>query len=161
MTFKQNSLRIPPKKCYAPKQNNHTAYCQEMAPNPSFPYVFAVKSSCLLNSLTIFTQPRTSQLMWCMTFWKGWHIMKWSFFLYFNNCVTIGELCSIIQRFDYGFMERNDLGLNAVQSLCLLRDVTLIFGYLVTSTDQHWELVLLLLQIVNLFSPMLSQCNLR
>ena len=68
-----------------------------------------------------------------------------------------------IQSFDYGFVERNnrpvavsldgesnDLGLNAIQSWCFLRNVPLMFGNLVTSTDQHWGLLLLLLQIVNI-----------
>ena len=53
--------------------------------------------------------------------------------------------------------ESNDLGLNAIQSWCLFRNAPLLFGDLVTCTDQHWG-VLLLLQIMNIvFSPMLSQ----
>lgn len=94
-------------------------------------------------------------------------------FLYFKEQhVTLGELNLRIQSFDYWFMEKknnrpvsvnlggesNDLGLNAVQSWCLLRNAPLLFGDLVTSTDQHWGLLILLLQIMNIvFSPMLSQ----
>lgn len=52
--------------------------------------------------------------------------------------------------------ESNVLGLNAVQSWCSLNNFLLIFEDLVTSTDQHWGLLLLLLQIM-FFSPMLSQ----
>ncbi|KAF7206913.1 putative LOC107373498-like protein, partial [Nothobranchius furzeri] len=35
-------------------KDTHTAHCQEMAGYPSLPYVFGVKSSCALNSLTYF-----------------------------------------------------------------------------------------------------------
>lgn len=93
-------------------------------------------------------------------------------FLYLKKKhVTSAELDLRIQSFDYGFMERNnkpvavnlsegwnDLGLNAIQSWCLLRNVPLILGDLVTSTEQHWGLLLLLLQIVNIiFSPILTE----
>ena len=93
-------------------------------------------------------------------------------FVYFKEQhVTLGELNSRIQSFDYGFMERNsrpvtvnlggesnDLGLTAAQSWCLLRNVPLMFGDLVSSTDQHCGQFLLLQQTVNIvFSPMFSQ----
>lgn len=91
-------------------------------------------------------------------------------FLFVKEHVTLEELNLRIQSFDYGFMERNnrpvvvnlgeanDLGLNAVQSWCLLRNAPLLFGDLVTPFDQHWGLLLLLLHIVNLVFPsMLSQ----
>ena len=71
-----------------------------------------------------------------------------------------------IQSYDYGFMESNnrplavnlgsesnDLGLNAIQSWCLLRNVPLMFGDLVTSADQHWYLLLSLLQIIKIVFP--------
>lgn len=44
----------------------------------------------------------------------------------------------------------NDLGVNAVQSWCLLHNLPLIFGDVVCPNDQHWYLLLLLLQIVNI-----------
>lgn len=101
----------------------------------------------------------------------GQYELKLLFLYLKEKHVTSAEINSRIQSFDYGFMERtnssvavnlgegsNDLGLNPVQSWCLLRNVPLIFGDLVTSTDQHWGLLLLLLQIINIiFSPMLSQ----
>lgn len=52
----------------------------------------------------------------------------------------------------------NDLGLNAIQSWCLLRNLPLIFGDLISPKDQHWYLLLHLLQIVNIvFSPKLTK----
>lgn len=44
----------------------------------------------------------------------------------------------------------NDLGLNAIQSWCLLRNMPLIFGDLISTSDEHWYLLLFLLQIVTL-----------
>lgn len=51
-----------------------------------------------------------------------------------------------------------DLGLNAIQSWCLLRNIPLLFGDLIETDDKHWHLLLLLLHIVNIiFSPVLSE----
>lgn len=75
-----------------------------------------------------------------------------------------------IQSFNYGYTERKNkpsglkiddkskhLGLNAIQSLCVLRNTPLISGDLVEMDDKHWNFVLLLLQIVNIvFSPILT-----
>lgn len=49
------------------------------------------------------------------------------------------------------------MGLNAIQSWCLLRNMPLIFGDLVQIGNEYWHLLLLLLQIVNIvFSPILT-----
>lgn len=54
--------------------------------------------------------------------------------------------------------DSNDLELNAIQSWCLHRHLPLIFGDLVCPNDQHWYLLLLLFQIVNIvFSAVLSK----
>ncbi|KAL7882947.1 hypothetical protein SRHO_G00006050 [Serrasalmus rhombeus] len=144
-----------------------------MIRNPSLPYVFGLKSSCLLNSLQYFhtTENFSVDVMHDVLERVAQYELKLLFEYLKEKHVTSGELHLRIQSFDYGFVERNnrpaavslseksnDLGLNAVQSWCLLRNVPLIFGDLVTSTDQHWDLLLLLLQIGNIiFSPMLSQ----
>lgn len=154
-------------------KDNHTAHCQEMSNNPLLPYVFGVKSSCLLNSLTYFhtTENFSVDVMHDVLEGVAQYELKLLFLYLKEQHLTLGELNLRIQSFDYGFMEKNnrpvavnlggesnDLGLNAIQTWCLLRNVPLMFGDLVTSTDQHWGLLLLLLQIVNIvFSPMLSQ----
>lgn len=88
-----------------------------------------------------------------------------------DNYTTSKEIHKIIKNFNYGYVEQankppevkllqdtNDLGLNAIQSWCLLRNLPLIFGDLVSPNDQKWYLLLLLLQIVNIvFSPTLSK----
>lgn len=82
-----------------------------------------------------------------------------------NKCHKTSSFHSAVH--DYGFVKKNnrpvavnlggksnDVGLNAIQTWCLLRNVPLLFGDLVTSTDKHWGLLLSLLQLT--FSPMLS-----
>lgn len=154
-------------------KDTHTAHCQEMADNPSLPYVFGVKRSSLLNSLTYFhtTENFSVDVMHDILEGVAQYELKLLFLYFKEQYVTLEELNSRIQSFDYGFMERNnrpvavnlggesnDLGLNAVQSWCLLRNAPLLFGDLVTPTDQHWGLLLLLLQIINIvFSAMVSQ----
>ncbi len=54
------------------------------------------------------------------------------------------------------------LGLNTIQSLCVLRNTPLIFGDIVERDNNHWSFVLLLLQIVNVvFSPDGMICHLK
>ncbi len=50
------------------------------------------------------------------------------------------------------------MGINAIQCWCLLRNVPLIFGDIVPQEDKYWQLLLLLLQIVNIvFSSILTE----
>lgn len=81
--------------------------------------------------------------------------------------LSLESLSLRIQSFNYGYIERKnrpsglkmdeaskDLGLNAIQSWCLVRNAPLIFGDVVERNNCHWNLLLLLIQIVNIvFSP--------
>ena len=87
-----------------------------------------------------------------------------------KNILTAKQLAGRIQSFNYGYTERrnrppavklfdgsNDLGLNAIQSWCLLRNMPLIFGDLVQRDYEYCHLLILLLQIVNIvFAPVLT-----
>lgn len=84
-----------------------------------------------------------------------------------ENFLLKPGLLSRIYAFDYGYLERknrptrvnldssgNSIGLNSIQSLCLVRNIPLIFGDLVPEGNQNWALLLLLLQIINIiFCP--------
>ena len=73
-----------------------------------------------------------------------------------ENFLTAKELAGRIQSFNYGYMERknrppavklidgsgNYLGLNAIQSWCLLRHMPLLFGDLMQKDDKHWHLLI-------------------
>ena len=82
-----------------------------------------------------------------------------------ENVLSKSGLLSRIYAFDYGYLERknrptrvnldssgNSIGLNSIQTLCLIRNIPLIFGDIVPEGDQNWTLLLLLLQIVNIIS---------
>ena len=79
------------------------------------------------------------------------------------------DLLSRIYGFDYGFLERkncptkiildisgNGISLNSIQILCLVKNIPL-FGDIIPAGNQNWNLLLLLLKIVNIvFSPSLT-----
>jgi len=77
--------------------------------------------------------------------------------------ISLNTLSSRIQSFNYCYTERKNkpsgvkmddkskhLGLNAIQSWCLLRNTPLIFGDVIEKNNSHWNLLLLLIQIVNI-----------
>lgn len=80
------------------------------------------------------------------------------------------DLLSTIYSFDYGFLERknrptkiilenagNGIGLNSIQTLCLVKNITLLFGDIIPAGNKNWNFLLLLLQIMNIvFSPSLT-----
>ncbi|KAK2864168.1 hypothetical protein Q7C36_003322 [Tachysurus vachellii] len=84
-----------------------------------------------------------------------------------ENFLSKPGLLSRIYAFDYGYLERknrptrvnldsigNNIGLNSIQTLCLVRNIPLIFSDIVPEGNQNWTSLLLLLQIINIiFSP--------
>lgn len=80
------------------------------------------------------------------------------------------DLLSRIYGFGYGFLERknrptkiilesvgNGIGLNSIQTLCLVKNIPLLFGDIIPAGNKNWNLLLLLLQIMNIvFSPSLT-----
>lgn len=75
-------------------KDNHTAHCQEMTHNPSLPYVFGVKSSCLLNSLTYFhtTENFSVDVMHDVLEGMAQYELKLLFLYFKEQHVTLGEL---------------------------------------------------------------------
>lgn len=93
-------------------------------------------------------------------------------FEYLNKNFIYNE--NILQRVyacNYGFMDKKNcpthinmfctgsgIGLNASQTLCLIRNLPLIFGDVVPEGNRHWHLLLLLLHIVNIvFYPCITE----
>ena len=76
-----------------------------------------------------------------------------------------------VYAFNYGFMDKNNrptrinmfcignsIGLNASQTLCLIRNLPFIFGDVVPEGDRHWHLLIILLHIINIvFSPCITE----
>lgn len=80
-----------------------------------------------------------------------------------ENFLSKPDLLSRIYAFDYGYVERknrptrisldssgNNIGLNSIQTLCLVRNIPLLFDDIVPEGNQNWLLLLVLLQIINI-----------
>lgn len=93
-------------------------------------------------------------------------------FQYLNqNFISNENILKCVYAFNYGFMDKkncpthinmfctgNSIGLNASQTLHLIRNLQLNFGDVVPQGDTHWHLLLLLLHIVNIvFSPCITE----
>lgn len=84
--------------------------------------------------------------------------------------ISEADLLSRIYGFDYRYLERknrptkiildgtgNGIGLNSIQTLCLVKNIPLLLGDIIPAENEHWHLLLLLLQIMNIvFSPSLT-----
>lgn len=150
----------------------HAEHCATIQTNPQLPHVYGVKRSCLLNTLQFFNTANNFSVDIMHDILEGVAQFEVKLLLEYvqQNFLTAKELAGRIQAFNYGHTERrnrppavklfdgsNDLGLNAIQSWCLLRNMPLIFGDLVQRDDEYWHLLLLLLQIVNIvFSPVIT-----
>ena len=88
-----------------------------------------------------------------------------------NKIISKQNITERVYAYNYGYLERknrpsrlnleqtgNGIGLNAIQSFCLICNVPLIFGDVLSAENLHWKLLLLLLQIINIvFSPVITE----
>nr|XP_024657554.1 uncharacterized protein LOC106676865 isoform X1 [Maylandia zebra] len=151
----------------------HKQHCESVQRDPTLPHVCGVKRTCLLNSLKYFNTANNFSVDIMHDILEGVAQLEVKLVLQYiqENFLSAEQLAGRIHAFYYGFNQQrnrpprvklfdgsNDLGLNAIQSWCLLRNVPLMFGDLVQVGDSYWHLLLLLLQIVNIvFSPVLSE----
>ncbi|XP_038870264.1 uncharacterized protein LOC120064026 [Salvelinus namaycush] len=151
----------------------HSDHCQTIQSNSTLPHVYGVKHACLLNSLQYFNTTDTFSVDIMHDILEGVAQLEVKRVLQYiqANFVTAKDVYGRVHSFNYGYTERrnhppalklddgsNDLCLNAIQSWCLLCNLTLIFGDLVQKDDKYWQLLWLLLQIVNIvFSPILTE----
>jgi len=152
----------------------HSQHCESMQSNPTTPHVYGVKNVCLLNSLQYFNTTDNFSVDIMHDILEGVAQFELKLLLQYyvqTKLMTAKDLSYRVHSFNYGYTQRsnrppaiklvdgsNDLGLNASQSWCFLRHFPLIFGDLVQKGDSYWQLLLLLLQIVNIvFSPVLTE----
>ena len=151
----------------------HSEHCSVAQSNPMLSNVCGVKKQCLLNTLQFFstTDNFTVDVMHDILEGIAQFEMKLVLQYLRGNHITLQEIGYRVQHFDYGHIESknrppvlkieddgNVLGVNAIQCWCLLRNLPLMFGDIVAEQNQHWSLLLLLLQIVNIvFSPILTE----
>ncbi|XP_035994789.1 uncharacterized protein LOC118563679 [Fundulus heteroclitus] len=151
----------------------HKQHCQTIQTDPTLPHIYGVKRICPLNSLEYFNTANKFSVDIMHDILEGVAQFEVKLVLHYiqENFLDAEQLAGRIQSFDYGYNQQrnrpprvklfdgsNDLGLNAIQSWCLLRNMPLLFGDLIDTDDKHWHLLLLLLHIVNIvFSPVLSE----
>lgn len=151
----------------------HALLCKKLQDDSSLPHVYGVKRVCLLNSLKYFNIANNFAVDIMHDILEGVAQLEVKLVLQYieHNFLSADDLAGRVHAFDYGYNQQrnrppmvklfdgsNNLGLNAIQSWCLLRNMPLLFGDLVQRDDKHWYLLLLLLQIVNIiFSPVLTE----
>ncbi|KAK0151868.1 hypothetical protein N1851_006762 [Merluccius polli] len=165
----------------------YTEHCDTVAQNPTLVHSFGVKRGCPLNALQFFHSLDNYSVDIMHDLLEGVVQYELKLLFQFasvdtyvrlyirhkflvRDSISVNTLWERIQSFNYGYIERknrpsaikvddgsNDLGLNAIQSWCLLRNTPLIFGDLVDPANSHWHVILLLIQIVNIvFSPIIT-----
>lgn len=151
----------------------HAQHCATLSENSLLVSTFGVKKSCLLNTLKFFHTSENYAVDIMHDLLEG--VVQYELKLVFKHfidqkLVSSDTLLQRIQSFNYGYNERKnrpsclkiddsskDLGLNAIQSWCLVRNSPLILGDIVNRNDSYWNLLLLLIQIVNIvFSPVVT-----
>ncbi len=151
----------------------YSEHCNALAQDPTLAPLFGLKRSCPLNSLQFFHSSENYAVDIMHDLLEGvvQYELKLLFQYLVKDCISLDTLSERIQSFNYGYSERKnrpsgvkiddgskDLGLNAIQSWCLLRNTPLIFGDLVNTDNGYWNLILLLIQIVSIvFSPVVTQ----
>nr|XP_055051346.1 uncharacterized protein LOC129437202 isoform X1 [Misgurnus anguillicaudatus] len=151
----------------------HSLHCETIQTDSSLPHIYGVKRVCLLNSLKYFNTANNFSVDITHDVLEGVAQLEVKLVLQYIQLhfLSANDLAGRIHAFDYGYNQQrnrppmvklfdgsNDLGLNAIQSWCLLRNMPLLFGDLIQHDDKYWHLLLLLLQIVNIiFSPVLTE----
>lgn len=141
--------------------------------DPTLQSTFGVKRTCLLNDLQYFcvSDNYAVDIMHDILEGVGQFELKLLFgYLSDTNIISKTDVCNRIYSYNYGFVERknrptrinleqsgNGIGLNFIQTFCLVQNMSLIFGDIVKEGNAHWRLLLLLLQILNIiFSPVIT-----
>lgn len=149
----------------------HHQHCQAIESNPALPHVYGVKRSCLLDTLQYYdiSDNLSVDIMHDILEGVAQYEMKLVLQYLKKDFISSHEIIARIHSFNYGHTENKnkppgvrleegtDLGLNAIQTWCLARNMPLIFGDLVPRGNKFWQVFLLLLQIMDIvFSPFLT-----
>jgi hypothetical protein len=147
----------------------HLQHCEAIQANPTLTHVYGVKRYCLLDELKFFSVSENFSVDIMHDILEGvaQYEMKLIFEYLKSDFISHRELQAWIVSFNYGYTEsRNkppgvrleegiDLGLNAIQTWCFVRNMPLIFGDVLQRGDKCWQLLLLLVNIA--FSPILTE----
>jgi len=121
-------------------------HCNAIPQDPTPVSVYGVKRTCPFNSLQFFHSSDNFAVDIMHNLLEGvvQYELKLLFQYLVTHCMSVNSLIERIQSFNYGYSERKnrpsgvkvddaskDLGLNAIQSWCLLRNTPLIFDFLI------------------------------
>ncbi|XDV29615.1 hypothetical protein PO909_032707 [Leuciscus waleckii] len=154
-------------------RNLNEKHYKYLADNPNENSCYGIKRNSVLNTLTYFNVSENFVLDIMHDILEG--VAQYEVKLLFEymscNLISCDSIPQRLYAFNYGYLDKNNrptkvnlqqagnsIGLNASQTLCLIRNIPLIFGDVVPEGDKHWHLMLLLLWIVNIiFSPCISE----
>lgn len=147
-------------------------HCKSLHENPQLRSLYGLKKKSIINTLKYFHVSNNYSFDIMHDLLEG--VVQYEIKLLFGhltqNFISEEDLLSRIYSFDYGFLERknrptkvildsagNSIGLNSIQTLCLVKNLPLLLGDIVPPGHKHWSLLLMLLQIMNIvFSPCLT-----
>lgn len=120
----------------------HYRYLEE---NPRESSCFGIERNSIHNTLLYF-----SVIMHDVLEAVAQYEVKLLFEYFNNNFIFTENQLQCVYAFNYGFMDKKNcptcinlfctgIGLNASQTLCLIRNIPLIFGEVVTQGDRHWQ----------------------
>lgn len=144
-------------------------HCNVLESDPQKSSAFGLKKNSSLNSLQFFhvCDNFSFDIMHDVLEGVAQYELKLLMEYLSENVLSKPDLLCRVYAFDYGYVERknrptrvnlessgNNIGLNSIQTLCLVRNIPLLFGDVVPQGNKNWSLLLLLLQIINIiFSP--------
>lgn len=147
-------------------------HCQSLREDPKLKSLYGLKRNSALNSLQYYhiCNNYSFDIMHDLLEGVAQYEVKLLFEYLTQHFISEQNLLSRIYGFDYGFLERknrptkiildsagNGIGLNSIQTFCLVKNIPLLFGDIIPAGNRHWNLLLLLLQIMNIvFSPCLT-----
>lgn len=142
-----------------------------LSQNPGETSCYGIKRDSIFNSLTYFsvTDNYVFDIMHDILEGVGQYEIKLLLEYLSANIIPSENILLRVYAFNYGYMDKknkptklslqgNSIGLNASQTMCLIKNIPLIFGDVVPEGNRHWNLMLLLLDIINiLFSPSITE----
>ena len=154
------------------KLSNEEHY-SHLIQNPNEGHCYGIKRNSVLNTLTYFNvcDNFVFDIMHDILEGVAQYEVKLLFLYLSDNFISREGILQRVYAFNYGYLDKknrptrinidqtgNGIGLNASQSLCLIRNIPLIFGDVVPEGNRHWYLLLLLLHIINIvFSPRITE----
>lgn len=134
----------------------HAQHGNDLMVDPSLASTFGVKQTCLLNDLRYFhvSDNYAVDIMHNLLEGVGQMELKLPFGYITDGIISKTDVCNRIYSFNYGFVERknqptrinleqtgNGIGLNVIQTFCLIRNMPLIFGDVVQERHATLETV--------------------